>query len=271
MTRYKIYTPTRRYLPAFMIQVFVILILPSTGMNARDSVIHSASWHYQNENLNYKLQYRTPGLLYLYCNDTVLSIHSNDSRKFAELSASLFAKTTIINKSDTSVSSAPIIDIAIEYTPGTEDERLEMKKTIYRQPSYTYSPEYLALEYLVDDIVAPYLYTEEGIWSPGAVENRPEYIGGNAALLRYFAENLRWPPKLADICMGGGTVLKIEITADGSIGKLKVLRTPHEAIGGECMRVMQTLPEKCFKPATRKGIAVPCWYTFRITINTQNP
>lgn len=258
------------------IVLFVVFAMAvSTGINARDMVTHSASWKYQSENLNYRLQYQAKyqalESLRLHYGDTVVSMSSEDARKFAALSASLFTKEAVIKKTDTIVSSAPIIDIFIECAPRMEDKAVAQDLTVCRQPSCTYSHEYLALEQFVDDAVAPYLYTEDGVWRPGAVENYPEYIGGNAALLDYFAKNLRWPPELAEMCIVGNVILKLEITADGSIGKIRVHRTPHELMSDECIRVLRTLPEKCFKPATRKGVAVPCWYIFRIMIDSQYP
>ena len=151
-----------------------------------------------------------------------------------------------------------------------EDKAVAQDLTVYRQPSYTYSPEYIALEQFVDDIVAPYLYTDEGVWRSGTVENNPQYIGGDTALLRYIANNFRWPPELNEACISGKVILKMEITADGSIGKIRVYRSPHELLSEECIRVMRTLPEKCFKPATRKGTAVPCWYIYPVIIDIQH-
>lgn len=261
MARYSTYSPTQSSLR--IILAATLVVLTATGINARNMVTHSASWKYQSENLNYRLQYQAPESLRLHYNDTVVPMSSENARKFAALSASLFAKSAVMKKSDTITSNAPIIDIVMRY----EDKDLQM--TVYRQPSYTYSPEYLALEQFVDDVVAPYLYTEEGVWRPGTVENHPEYIGGNAALLSYIAKNLHWPPELDEMCLFGSMILKLEITADGNIGKIRVHRTPHKLFSDECIRVLRTLPEKCFKPATRKDIAVPCWYIFRIKIDTQ--
>lgn len=272
MARYSTYSPTQSSLR--IILAAALVVLTTIGINARNMVTHSASWKYQSENLNYRLQYQAKyqeaESLRLHYSDTTVSMSSENARKFAALSASLFTKQAVIQKSDTIVSSAPIIDIFIECAPRMEDKAVAQDLTVYRQPSYTYSPEYLALEQFIDDIVAPYLYTEEGVWRPGTVENKPEYIGGDAALLRYVANNFRWPPELDEACIVGKVILKMEIKTDGSIGKIRVYRTPHELLSDECIRVMRTLPEKCFKPATRKGVAVPCWYIYPIKIDIQH-
>lgn len=272
MAIYSTYFPTQRSLR--IILAVAIVVLTTISINARKMVTHSASWKYQSENLNYRLQYQAKyqatESLRLHYGDTVVSMSSEDARKFAALSASLFTKQAVIKKTDTIVSSAPIIDIFIECAPRMEDKAVAQDLTVYRQPYYTYSPEYIALEQFVDDAVAPYLYTDEGVWRPGTVENNPEYIGGDAALLRYVANNFRWPPELNEACISGKVILKMEITADGSIGKIRVYRSPHELLSEECIRVMRTLPEKCFKPATRKDIAVPCWYIYPIIIDIQH-
>lgn len=268
MARYSTYFPTQRSLR--IILAVALVVLTTISINARKMVTHSASWRYHSENLNYRLQYQATESLRLHYGDTVVSMSSEDARKFAALSASLFTKQAVIKKTDTIVSSAPIIDIFIECAPRMEDKAVAQDLTVYRLPYYTYSPEYIALEQFVDDAVAPYLYTDEGVWRLGTVENNPEYIGGDAALLRYVANNFRWPPELNEACISGKVILKMEITAEGSIGKIRVYRSPHELLSEECIRVMRTLPEKCFKPATRKDIAVPCWYIYPIIIDIQH-
>ncbi len=246
-------------------------MVTSTSINARDIVARSASWHYQYENLNYELRYQAPESLCLHYNDTVVAMSSDEACNFAALSVALFTKTAVIKDSDTIASNAPVIDIVIKCGPRIDDYGVMMKRTVCRQPSYTYSPEYLALEQFVEDAVAAYLFMEDGVWRPGTVDHYPEYIGGDAALLSYFAKELRWPPELYEMCITGSVILKLEITTKGNIGKIKVHRTPHELMSDECIRVMRTLPEKSFNPATRNGVAVPCWHIFRIKIDTQYP
>lgn len=247
---------------------FAAVILMPTCLSAQTFITFSATYEYNTENLHYKLKYKAPDSLWLHYNDTVISMGSADARKFAALSASFFGKKGVVKKSDTITSNAPIIDISIECAPRIEDKGLVMQTSISRQPTYKYSPEFITLEQFVEDAIAPYIYMSEGVWEPGEVESYPEYIGGYDALTSYIATNMRLE-EFANDCISGKVILKIEVTADGSIGKIIVRRTPHELLGEEIVRVVRTLPEKCFIPAKRKGVAVSCWFTFPVNIHMQ--
>lgn len=247
---------------------FAVVILMWAGLSAQTFITFSATYEYNTENLHYKLKYKAPDSLWLHYNDTVISMSSADVRKFAALSASFFGKKGVVKKSDTITSNAPIIDISIECAPRIEDKGLVMNTSINRQPTYKYSPEFIALEQFVEDAVAPYIYTTEGIWESGGVETYPEYLGGYDALISYIATNMRLEEFSNDTIIGK-VILKIEVTADGSIGKIMVRRTPHELLSEEIERVVRTLPEKCFIPAKHKGVAVSCWFTFPVNIHMQ--
>lgn len=248
---------------------FAVVILMRTGLSAQTFITFSATYEYNTENLHYKLKYKAPDSLWLHYNDTVVSMSSADARKFAALSASFFGKKGVVKKSDTITSNAPIIDISIECAPRIEDKGLVMQTSISRQPTYKYSPEFIALEHFVEDATAPYIYMSEGIWEPGRVESYPEYIGGYDALASYIVKNLQLPKELDNSCIIGKVILKIEVTSAGCVGKIKVYRTPHELLSEEIIRVVRTLSEECFIPAKRKGVAVSCWFTFPVNIHMQ--
>lgn len=248
---------------------FAAAILMQTGLSAQTFITFSATYKYNTENLHYKLKYKAPDSLWLHYNDTVISMTSADVRKFAALSASFFGKKGIVKKSDKITSNAPIIDLSIECAPRIEDKGLVMQTSINRQPTYKYSPEFIALEQFVEDVTAPYIYMSESVWEPSGVESYPEYIGGYDALTSYIATNMRLEEFANDYCISGKVILKIEVTAEGSIGKIIVRRTPHELLSEEIVRVVRTLPEKCFIPAKRKGVAVSCWFTFPVNIHLE--
>ena len=65
-----------------MILAAAVVVLTATGINARNMVTHSASWKYQSENLNYRLQYQAKyqanESLRLHYGDTVVSMSSEE-------------------------------------------------------------------------------------------------------------------------------------------------------------------------------------------------
>ena len=265
---------------SFFIAAFIaaIMFMP-LGVFARNFITKSASYRYSNEGMNYKLRYEVSepdysDSLWLHYNDTVALLSPNAARKFARLSASLFdSKYKIVEKKcDTICSNVPTIDVMIECAPRMEDKGLAWKGSISRQPTYTYTPEFLALAQFVEDTVAPYIYMTDGVWELQYVDTYPIYIddvNGIEGLLIYIAKNMQWPRELDEACIKGKVILKVEITDTGSVGKIEVVRTPHRLLGDECVRVLKTLPENSFIPAERRGKNVPCWFTFPVNINLQ--
>ncbi|PKB17253.1 energy transducer TonB [Flavobacterium sp. 5] len=82
---------------------------------------------------------------------------------------------------------------------------------------------------MVDD--APYNYEE--------VEVRPEFPGGNNALMTFISSNFKMP----DYDGGGGT-LKVAfiIEVDGSVTNVKVVKDLGQGTGAEAKRVISLLP-----------------------------
>jgi protein TonB len=105
---------------------------------------------------------------------------------------------------------------------------------------------------------------EPVIW----VQEMPEYPGGPAALLKYIAENIIYPPDAQNINIQGKVILKFVVKADGSVDRVEVLRGVDPSLDNEAIRVVRTLPR--FKPGRQSGIAVPVWFTLPVTFKIEN-
>ncbi|HSD06421.1 energy transducer TonB [Flavobacterium sp.] len=82
---------------------------------------------------------------------------------------------------------------------------------------------------IVDD--APYDYQE--------VEVRPEFPGGNSALMAFIGSNFKMP----EYDGGGGTIkVAFVIEIDGSVTNVKVTKDLGQGTGAEAKRVVSLLP-----------------------------
>ncbi len=94
-------------------------------------------------------------------------------------------------------------------------------------------------------------------------ESAPQFPGGEAALMRYLGTNIKYPPELAGTCFQGRVVVTFLIDKTGRVAEVKVLRSIHELLDREVVRVCESLP--MFEPARRDGEPIDFWYTLPIS------
>lgn len=115
----------------------------------------------------------------------------------------------------------------------------------------------------VDDPVVP-ADSEPRIF----VQEMPEFPGGNEALLATIAGNLKYPEEAIGNSIQGKVILKFVIEADGSVGRIEILRGVDANLDREAARVIGTLPR--FKPGRQNGVAVPVWFTIPVSFQLKN-
>jgi TonB family protein len=95
------------------------------------------------------------------------------------------------------------------------------------------------------------------------VEEMPMFPGGDSMLLKYIAENTKYPETAKVNGTQGRVIVRFCITETGAVNKISVLRGVDPALDAEAIRVVSTLPQ--FKPGKQGGKAVPVWYMVPIT------
>lgn len=101
-----------------------------------------------------------------------------------------------------------------------------------------------------------------------AVEQPPQFPGGDAALLKYIHDNLRYPPLAIENNVQGQVVVQFVVTKTGQIGEVRVARSKDPDLDKEAVRVVKTLPK--FQPGKQNGNAVNVWYTLPIRFKLGN-
>lgn len=113
---------------------------------------------------------------------------------------------------------------------------------------------------LVDELPAP---KEDPDKVFDSVEQSPEFPGGQAELIKFIANNLRYPASAAENGIQGKVVVQFVIKKDGSIGQVKVVRSKDPDLDAEAIRVVKTLPN--FNPGKMNGQPVNVWYILPVT------
>ncbi|WP_301185949.1 energy transducer TonB [uncultured Duncaniella sp.] len=99
------------------------------------------------------------------------------------------------------------------------------------------------------------------------VEQKPQFPGGEAALLAYVSKNIRYPAMAQENNIQGRVVVQFVVTKTGSVGEVKVVRGKDPDLDKEAVRVVKTLPK--FVPGKMNGHAVNVWYTLPIQFKLQ--
>jgi protein TonB len=95
------------------------------------------------------------------------------------------------------------------------------------------------------------------------VEEMPMFPGGDEALLKYLAENVKYPEAAKNQKIQGKVIVRFCVTSKGGVSLINVLRGVDPDLDAEALRVVQTLP--AFKPGKQGGKDVPVWYMVPIT------
>jgi TonB family protein len=95
------------------------------------------------------------------------------------------------------------------------------------------------------------------------VEEMPMYPGGDEALLKYIAENVKYPEAAKNQKNQGRVIVRFCVTSKGGVGLISVLKSVAPDLDAEAIRVVQTL--KDFRPGRQGGKDVPVWYMVPIT------
>ncbi len=101
-----------------------------------------------------------------------------------------------------------------------------------------------------------------------AVEQMPQFPGGEGELLKYISTHIKYPTMAAENNIQGRVVVKFVVQKDGKVGEVVVLRGNDPDLDKEAVRVVKTLPN--FIPGKMNGQAVSVWYTLPINFKLQS-
>ena len=100
-----------------------------------------------------------------------------------------------------------------------------------------------------------------------AVEQPPTFPGGEAALLKYISDHIRYPAVAQENGIQGRVVVQFVVTKTGHVGEVKVVRGKDPDLDKEAVRVVKSLPK--FNPGKMNGNSVNVWYTLPINFKLQ--
>ena len=176
----------------------------------------------------------------------------NNNMKNTKVILSEFAHGAFIINTDGSVS-----DVRARHPSGTELEQ-EAIRVIKTLPKFTpgeHNGKKVRVHY---HITCPTVDPED----PTAyitAEVMPEFPGGEAALLQYINNNIKYPEAAIEYKIEGRVPCMFTINIDGSVSNITAIRPVDPELDKEAVRVITGLPK--FKPGTIDGKPARVRYT----------
>ena len=120
-----------------------------------------------------------------------------------------------------------------------------------------------------EDIAAPeppkHVVEETKIFT--VVEQMPMFPGGDAALMGYLRDNIKYPTVAAENGVQGRVVVDFVVERDGSITDVNILRGVDPSLDREAMRVVKSMPR--WNPGKQNGSAVRVKYQVPVSFRLQ--
>lgn len=95
------------------------------------------------------------------------------------------------------------------------------------------------------------------------VEQMPSFPGGNAALMNYLSQNIKYPVIAEENGIQGRVIVQFVVGKDGHISDVRVAKSVDPSLDKEAVRVVRGMPR--WIPGKQNGQAVTVRYTLPVT------
>ncbi|MBP7212189.1 TonB family protein [bacterium] len=100
-----------------------------------------------------------------------------------------------------------------------------------------------------------------------AVEQMPQFPGGESELLKYIFDKLRYPTISQENGVQGKVYIRFVVSKTGEVKDAQVMRSLDPYCDKEALRVIRSLPR--WIPGKQNGVNVPVYYVVPITFKLQ--
>lgn len=95
------------------------------------------------------------------------------------------------------------------------------------------------------------LGTMQPIMAQADVVTKPQFPGGDKALVQFIDNNLKYPEEAQKQKWEGKTLVAFTVNEDGSLTNVRVLKSSQVVLDAEAMRIIKLMPK--WSPATVNG------------------
>jgi len=99
------------------------------------------------------------------------------------------------------------------------------------------------------------------------VEQKPSFPGGDAALMSWLSQNIKYPSIAAEMGAQGRVIVQFVVEKDGSITDVKIAKSVDPSLDKEAARVIKSMPQ--WIAGRQNGSAVRVRFTVPVTFKLQ--
>lgn len=99
------------------------------------------------------------------------------------------------------------------------------------------------------------------------VEDQPLFPGGNSALMKFLADNIKYPVEAQEKGIEGRVITNFVVEEDGSLSDFQIVRGIDPLLDAEALRVLETMPN--WKPGKQRGENVRVRFTLPVVFRLQ--
>ena len=100
------------------------------------------------------------------------------------------------------------------------------------------------------------------------VEHRPQFPGGDAELMKFLQQNVKYPKEAQEQGKQGRVIVQFVVEKDGSITDAKVLKPVDPLLDAEALRIVNMMPK--WTPGKQRGKEVRVYFTIPVTFRLSN-
>ena len=108
---------------------------------------------------------------------------------------------------------------------------------------------------------------DDRVWN--VVEQMPKFPGGDAGLMSFLKDNIKYPAEAEKAGKQGRVVVTFVVGKDGAVNNAKVVRSVDEKLDAEALRVVNAMPK--WQPGKQRGQEVNVMYTIPVTFRLNKP
>jgi len=173
----------------------------------------------------------------------------------------------------------PIIDIKLPPPPQPVAPTIidvvpddpEIKETVIAVtesfPDVPIAIDSVKVEELDEDIPVPFSVIENAPVFPGCENESDKKACFNTMILKHVKKTFRYPEIAQEMGIQGKVYMNFVIQKDGSIGDIRVMRSPDKNLGEEALRIINKLPK--MTPGKQRGKPVKVPFSIPITFKLQ--
>ncbi len=135
-----------------------------------------------------------------------------------------------------------------------EDEKEIEEELIIDDMEIDESTEIEFIETVEEEVVEEQIFT--------IVEDMPSFPGGEAALLKYLGNNIKYPALAKDAGIQGTVFVTFVVDEEGNVKDVRVLRSIGGGCDEEAIRVVESMPK--WTPGKQRGKPVKVQYNLPI-------